>query len=211
MTTRHLTTLALGLLGTITLPAQLVVSNWNITGNTVTFDLAGQIEHGVHLGSNGAPILYIGDPGNTDWITTTSYYEGSITNHGGGSVNLATDLFGYINDDDGDPAPGDFIFLSKENSESWGIFDSIDATVMITGGSLTGSAISPEDLIVSAGFYYTYEAFPNVETQVGYGIASTSAVPEPSTYAVLLGLGSLLFVWSQKRRRSPEPATPAAS
>ena len=190
----------LGLSIASSLSAQIVVSNWNISGDTVTFDIAGQIQNSATLAANGSQVLYIGDPGNTSWISTGST-TGSVTNTGGGSINLSTSSFGYAASN-GSPADGDHLYLIKDGFQSWSKLDSIAATVSLSGGTLVPAAISPENLIVSAGFYYpsggSYNAFPNVESQVGYGVAS--AVPEPSTYAVFLGVSALAAAGFQRRR-----------
>lgn len=202
---RRLLVLA-GFFWTTLLPAQLVITNWNISGNTVSFDISGQFESSVTFGGNGDNSLYIGDPGNTAWVTASGS-TGTLTNSGSGSADFETSGFGY-QANSGSPGDGDYIYIAKSGYNSWSKSDSVGGTVTISGGTLNGSAIDPENLIVTVGFYYSsgesYNDFPNIEHQVGYGVAS--AVPEPSSYAAIVG-GLALGLVGSRRRRKPAPPT----
>jgi hypothetical protein len=163
--------------------AQLVVTNWNITGNIVTFDVSGTIALSSTIGSSAPINLYIGVPGDTDWVAVSGTGI-TITHHGGETVASA----GYS-----DFATGDYIYLQR--AFNWTVGNSIDSSIMISGGTLIGANINPADLIISAGYNST-AVFPDTATQVG----AFGAVPEPASYAALGGLFALGAAARRRRR-----------
>ena len=185
----------------MTLPtahAGFMVSNWSIVGDTVSFDISGDIEAGAMIGAFSSEVLYIGIEGDNDWISANGNVT-SVTNNGGGSRDIHTDL-SFYNDSGG----GDYVQLHSSDLAAWTIGDTVDASVSISGGTLIGSNINANDLIVTAGFDVG-SPFPDATNQVGAFAAAptTAGVPEPSSLA-LLGVGALGWCFMKRRRRSKQ-------
>jgi hypothetical protein len=179
----------LGLFFLLSLPAQavLILSNWNITGNTVSFDITGSIPD-VPLGDTDLNVLYVGEPGNTSWITADSTSR-TIINNGGGNTTVRTNTGVY----DDNPA-GDYINFNQTNVfDDWAVGDSIDASFSYSGGTLIGANINPANIIISAGYNAPLTIYPDPSTQVG------AIIPEPGATGLLVG--AFLLFWAYKRRQ----------
>ncbi len=174
--------------------AIISTGNFSIAGNTMSFDLTGSIDAGANVGPSSQGNLYIGVPNVSGWVLSSGDVLGgeiNIVNNGGG--DLKTTSGGYS--PTGSQNLGDFIYLSK-NSGLWAPGDSVNASITITG---TGSQLNLGNLneyqmIVSAGKSSGLGSAngPNVTYQVG------QAIPEPSTYALVLALLSLGLLFTRK-------------
>lgn len=63
----------------IQLSAAIVISNFNVSATTASFTISGQIDSGPPTPSSFTDSIYIGDPGNLDWITAPSIMLGSVS------------------------------------------------------------------------------------------------------------------------------------
>lgn len=77
------------IIGSLLVPAKgaLVITNFQIAGEIITFDIAGSIDAGANIGPNNPFRLYVGVPGDTDWVNVSSAI-GSVTNNAGATVDL---------------------------------------------------------------------------------------------------------------------------
>lgn len=167
--------------------AAILVSDWDITGDTLSFHLTGTIDPGANIGATDNSVFYIGAPGNADWVLLNSTIAGTV-NQGSGHRLIDTTSGGYITF-----TLGDYATLSTADFQPWQVGDSVDALVTISGGTLDAGAIDPAQIIVAAGFD-ELDVFPDSANTVG-----GYAIPEPATYAGLLGLGALgLVVWKRR-------------
>ena len=177
---------------------EISVYNFEITTNTISFDLAGEIESGVTIGSTFAQNFYIGSPGDDDWVLSFQT-AGTVENHGGGSRNLSTGTHSAI------PwaGHGDFILLQSSNAGSWFVGDSVDASVTITGSnSFVPGNLPLETLIVAAG-YNSDSTLPDPDTTVG-----AIVIPEPGS-AGLFGIAGLVVLLRRSvARRLPTSSSP---
>ncbi len=160
-----------------------MIENWSLTETSLSFNLSGSATLG-SAPAVAATALFIGSPGDPDWITgddsgTLSGTADSITT----GANLITNY-----------SDGGFIDLGFASS-----LDFTDGGTVSVNFSYTGSSIfvpgnlNENDLIVTWG-YNSSDTLPDVSTQIG----SFSAVPETSTFASLAGL--LAFCFAATRR-----------
>ena len=165
--------------------AQMVISNWTATTNSLMFDIAGSIPAGATLGPAGQNLLYIGVPNDTDWISAAKF-GATITHNSGKTWN-----FGGVDQRPG----GDYAYLGA--SSNWAHGDTADASVSLTGINITPGNLVPDDIIVSVGWLGSgTPPFPDPAYQVG-GFA---AVPEVSSFALLGVCGLVVGGFSAIRR-----------
>lgn len=166
------------------------IFNFTITENEVSFLLQGEIDNGVTLGPASQFQLYIGVPGDDDWITANTFTE-TIVNNGSPSALLNTTGPGLSNDS----TRGDNLQVQLVGAPTSGfmIGDTIDASVTFLGSYIPAN-LAIEDLIVSVGTDGTINStLPDVNYQIG------SAVPEVSSYGLITGLSAWLFALRRKR------------
>lgn len=167
--------------------AALSITSWDITGSTLTFDISGQIDAGAPIGSLNAGALYIGVPGDNDWISSNSTSR-TVTNHAG-----ATRAIGNFPTYTNNPT-SDYVSLSSSNFLAWQEGDTVNATITLTGGGINAANINTANIIVTAGTN-SFTSLPDPTATVG-GFAPA---PEPSSSA-LLGIGALGLILSRRRR-----------
>lgn len=95
--------------------------------------------------------------------------------------------------------------FSSDTQDTWGfsITNVSNSTELfsVSGLSTRAANITPGAIFLAAGLNPTRSASdPHVELD-NINFASTSAIPEPSTYALLAGAGALLLVGLRRRRR----------
>lgn len=187
-----LVSLSIGVMSSSQAAAGILVSNWDITGDTLSFDLSGTIDAGASVGTNNSFVLYIGVPNDTDWVTSVGAIQ-TIINHGGGARDLRTDFGGYF-----EIAGGDYARVETSDGLAWAIGDSVNASVQFSGGSLIAANVNSADLIVTAGFN-SLTTFPDPTAQVG---SAATTVPEPGSL-MLFGLGTLgLGVLARRKKQT---------
>lgn len=154
--------------------------------DTISFDIQGTIDAGATIGTIDSHQLYIGSPGDNDWITGGANSM-TISNNAGAIRDLHTGWGQYM-----PYAFGDHVIVAAGAFESFAIGDVIDASVSITGGTVVGANVDVNSIIVTAG-YNSANPFPDVGTQIG------SVVPEPKHAAMLSGVLVLSFVVLRRR------------
>lgn len=167
--------------------AQVLITNWSIDGNTLEFDITGTIQVGADIGGSSSHVIFIGAPGNNAWVTSNST-SGTVTVNSGITLEPSQASYQTFNN-------GDYIRLSKDLA-NLAVGDHVDAHVSITGGSLNPAGITLADIIVTAGFDGN-NPFPDATNQIG----QYSAVPEPASWATLLGVGIFAATLARRRRR----------
>jgi len=169
--------------------ADLIVSDWNATATTLTFDITGTIDAGVTFGPVQAYALFIGPSnlGNQAGATSTS---GIATSLGGSPTALASVTL-YAD------SGSDKLQIRKSGFASWAVGDILNYSVSFSSASLVDlSAWDPTGAIISAG-RSVYADAPEAAYQVG----TFAAVPEPGTLA-LFGIGLLGLAASRRRKKA---------
>lgn len=166
---------------------QIIIDSWNLTNTTATFTLSGSVTTAFTPTSNTS-ILYIGVPGDGDWINSKTVALGSTS----GTIDSAPILGWEAQTWD---SGGDNIQFSTSGIDfTNGGTASVSASI---SGDFTPANLNPENLIISWGFNSGSAPFPDSNTQVGY--YSVTAVPEPSTYA-FISMGVLVVGLIVRRR-----------
>ena len=169
----------------------LVINSWSITGgNTLSFDISGTIDAGSHIGSQNATVIYIGVPGDTDWVTDGTNVTtpgSSLTQNSGRAVS--NNLLFLTNDN----ASGDHVQLWTADFGNWAIGDSIDLSVtLVDDQPIVAANVNPNDLIVNIGNE------PGTFLVAAQSVGGFTAVPEPGSFAFL---GLAICVLSFRRRQ----------
>jgi len=60
----------------------LLLTDFTITTTAVSFDITGTIDNSATIGPTGQFQLYLGVPGDTDWITSNTFSP-TVANNGG--------------------------------------------------------------------------------------------------------------------------------
>ena len=161
--------------------AQIVVKNWQLTPTSLSFDITGS--NTVNFTpSLERPSLFIGQPGNNNWILSPTNSMATITGtadgigfNNAGVVNHP--VFGnYAYTVATQPIPGEFTPLEFND----GIDDSINLTFSVTG-QFDPSAIRASNVIVSWGLNSS-NILPDPDTP-------SSAPPSPTEQHRSTGIG----------------------
>lgn len=172
-----------------TATADVVISNWDITGNTLTFDALGTIDAGTTFGAINNEIMYIGVPNDNDWVITGG--GGPSTTNSGRAVNLS-----FITNQPGE----DYVQVNTADFGNWVVGNVVDFSFNLTATSLVGANIDPADLIVVIG---DNGGDPlDIARSIGTA-AATAAVPEPSSFFAI-GLGMIGFGVLRRRRSAAQ-------
>jgi hypothetical protein len=187
--------------------AQLLLSNWSITTDSLSFDLSGTFTTATAPTSNTG-LLWLAAPGNGSWVNndtnpsatisgTIDGFNASTNSHtvfsftGSGTTNVGMYL-SYA----GMPPfqPGiSFNFTDGSNNE-------VNIHVAMTSaGKYNPANINPANLEL----YWGGNAF-SADTSSAVAM-NLSAIPEPSTYAALAG-GAMLLTAMVVRRRGKKSA-----
>jgi|GEM_PF-2813693 len=204
---KTLSLLALAISASSLSATTISIDSWSLTTTEVTLTISGSISaaEGAALApTSSLSSIFIGVPGDTDWIT------------GNSDITLIDDmtaqpLFPAMNVDgitlltagttSGEPSiAGDSILIIANNP-----FSSTDAPDFSDGGSInltltipgtfTPANVDPSQLLVGWGAIDQSLPFPNAGTIIG-----DSAVPEPSTAALLLGVAAIGFATLRRRK-----------
>jgi len=162
--------------------AAIVVSNWNIAGDVLTFDLSGTIDAGVTIGGTANSILYIGVPGDGDWVGGNGTTRNISNNSGAGIRDIRTNSGGYFTS-----GGANFAQVQTADTAAWQIGDEVSASIQFSGGSLTSGNIVTSQIIVAAGFTTSTDR-PEAAHQVGAAV-----VPEPEQMIWLSCIGLASF------------------
>lgn len=185
---------------TTSLFGQVNITNFTIDNTSVSFDIEGTIDLQFSNGNSKTPqfthdTLYIWDKngGNSGWTTSDSTPTPRVVtnNSDAGSSVFLTNASGGTSG-----SSNNSIQVFKATDFSNGNY--IDASVSYGGLSFNLANIDVADLILSWGSDGV-SASPQL-TQIG-DVYTGSAVPEPGSFALFLGLGALTCV-SLRRRRS---------
>ena len=175
--------LLVGALFPLSANAVLIVDNWTLTSDSLTFDLHGTVDV---VGTNDTDSFFIGprDSLSVDWING-SLTQAIITQNGG---SYAADTYSAAYNSG---TYGEYVY--SNNSSNIFVGQVVDLSFSISGLNVFNTAaISIDDIIVSAGYNVVGTGLPDGQIVTGSGSTSTS-VPEPSTIALfgfaLLGLG----------------------
>ncbi len=201
----------LGLAGTIAVSGQIVVSsdygdsfkagdtfNYSFSFDDQTID-SNSATHGAQFGSGVmAFALSRGDSNSGTWDPSVGVFmfdpEPNFSLNANGE-GITLQLHGS-----GLPQINGADFLDIGLTYGWGgVRDFVDTGSGQTFAEIVG--ISPLDFSTASGFYAeirdsNYEG-PNLSMSV-------TAIPEPSTYATLVGLGALGVAFWRRRRRAPD-------
>lgn len=182
--------------------AQIALTNWSITTDTLSFDLSGTSQVGVS--ASWPDRIWLAAPGNHAWIngddnpdyTITGTIDGvDITSQSQTAYsftgNATTNVGLYFTaGDDMDPVAYDF-------SDNTGNEVNLHVVLNFPGKYNPGS-IDPATLNLYWGGD-PFTAGPNSAMNLGLTYA-TAPVPEPATYAALAGLCALgLAAWRRRR------------
>lgn len=170
--------------------AALVISNWNITGNTLTYDITDTIDVGANIGSISPNRLFIGVPGDTDWVIANGVVS-SVVNNPGHTRIVKTPR--YLNSVTVELS--DYTWLDTADFQPYAAGDVLNASVTAVGGTLIGANIVREDIIVAAGRSTSVSAGPAPQVAHFAG----AYIPEPAS-VVLLGLGGFGLMLRRSRR-----------
>jgi hypothetical protein len=153
------------------LPAQaaLQVTINNFSTTQIDFSVVGTIDSGATIGSSFFDTLYLGEPGNTTWITGPGPI--SVPSNNGSPDNTA--FLATTSD-----SPNNIVGIIMNTGIAPN--QTIDFDVSLPGSFAPGN-INTNNMIISAGF--NGSELPDPGTQVG-------VVPEPAAYATLLGISA---------------------
>jgi len=178
----------------------LIISNWSMTDDTITFDIAGTIDADAVIGPTNPQRLFIGVTGNTDWVNGSSVTSGnSITNHAGATRDIAG--VGFFS---GSGELSDYVAMDVSSALEPG--DVIDASVVITGPAtspLNGANLVKEDLIVSAG--RTTGGGAASVPQLAHLVGAYGTPPPPPSLSAPDTIRPTIRFLNQKNLRSPRP------
>lgn len=144
--------------------------------DNLSFDgnVTGTIDAGASIGAINNAFLYIGVPGDTDWISINGNID-TFQNNGGQTVNIEGGIYtSSVN--------GDSIGLDMDDNLMQNDIVNLSFSFS-TGGAFTPANVDSNLFIISAG-YDNSAPFPDAASQVG-------AIPEPGAYASLMGLAIL--------------------
>lgn len=169
----------------------VVISNWNATTSTLSFDVTGSISDNNPGASQNFRIFIGMAGGNGEWATNATNVSGSILDNGGSTAPVhAAWIFTFSN---GQVGVQDTIQL-ETNNPSFSLGDVFNYHISYVGIQGDATLIDFNQVIVSWG-RTNFDSAPEVAHQIG------AAVPEPSL-AVLLGLGALGVVACRRRANS---------
>ncbi|WOO43313.1 PEP-CTERM sorting domain-containing protein [Rubellicoccus peritrichatus] len=154
--------------------AAITASFSQFDNTAIVFTLKGDIPVGANIGAGAPNVLFIGVPGDTDWVASQGT-DDTTTNMGSPS-RLASSSAYNPND------AGDFIQVVYDANFSVG--DTVDTMVTLNGNNIIPANVDPNSMIVSAGFD-SLAVIPDPTTDVG------NAIPEPATYAAVLAMIAL--------------------
>lgn len=181
------TIIASGLLAEVA-DGAVMISNWNATTSTLSFNVTGSITDN-NPGASQIFRIFIGMAGGTgDWATNATNLSGSILDNGGSTAPLhAAWIFTFHN---GAVGVQDTIQL-ETNNPSFSLGDVFNYSIAYVGIQGDATLIDFNQVIVSWG-RTNFDSAPEVAHQIG------SAIPEPSS-TILLGLGALGVVACRRR------------
>jgi len=185
--------------------AQLIISNWNITDNSLSFDISGSYTASNTPNAN-LGLLWLADIGNESWINNTSNpsswnISGNIDGLDASSPNS---VLAY---------PAGFsgvhlISLDYSSDEPWGtnyefdftdgIDDNVDLSVTL---SFSDSHFNPS-LIDPANLQVYWGGNPAWEGANGAVNLLVTPVPEPSSIALLAGMVGLGILARRKFQKA---------
>lgn len=176
-----LTALTLGTFAAEQSRAGLLISNIELTTTSLSFDLSGTIDDVV--GSNNSNILFIGEIGNTDWITT-NFASGTWTAVDSNTQGAFAEVLAF-------GSQVNRASISVQN-HPFVAGDEIEGSFSVTDSSFDPTATDTSNWVVSVG--HNDVAFLDATTVTG------SAAPEPTSFALLLASG--LGIACRRRRRA---------
>ena len=198
----RLSLLAVALAASITAQAQIAIDTWTVTSDRVTFSITGDFGPTGFTPIVDANSVYIGAPGSKGW-----FLGGSINGYVGAQINGNNAIAGIH----GGPS-SDFILLGGFGPD----FDLVNGGSIHLVGSFVGadgafdaSKVNAADVIVSWGGPTSFSG-PDTSFQIGLNAPPASAVPEPSTYASILGLAVIGLAATRRRARSAKIITSQA-
>jgi PEP-CTERM putative exosortase interaction domain len=171
--------------------AQLTLSNWSITTDTLSFDISGTAT-ATQLPATNLGMLWLAAPGNNTWVNNldnpspvvaTGTIDGFDVSSSGDrfvlSLSAAGASVGFLIGFE-DMGPSDRVEFDFTD----GLNDEINLHVELTSvGKYNPGDISPEDLVLYwGGNPYIGDTASAVALNL-----DVAAIPEPSTYAAILG------------------------
>ncbi len=169
--------------------AAIEITSWVMSPGGINFEISGTLDAPFPSDPNfGSESIYIGVPGDIDWIT------GGHTGSFGPSPLVDGITPDILTSTDGDANNGDYIRIATSGSP----FDFTDGGSISLTGSVTAAVVpanlDPSQLIVTWGFS-TLPTVIDAANQIG-----TSVVPEPSSVILVLVMGAAsCLVWFRRR------------
>ncbi|MGJ3244256.1 MAG: PEP-CTERM sorting domain-containing protein [Opitutales bacterium] len=177
--------------------AQLLLTG-SLTETEISFTLSGTVPSGITEPAQDFGLIYIGVPGDNDWIdqsigvsTGSKSFDGTIDGWNVSDVLAVTS------------SSADYVAFSSGQHFDFTDGGSASATLLISANNpvFHPENVVMEDLIATWGFSGSLP-FPNSTTQIG----AFSAVPEPSTYGAIAGGLMFLGTVYLRSRRRPDTA-----
>ncbi|MBN2161548.1 MAG: hypothetical protein JXR25_05920 [Pontiellaceae bacterium] len=159
---------------TVAAQASLLVSNWELTDTTLSYDLTGTLDASF-VGPEEQRYIFVGELGNSSWLNT-SFASGEWVDNGSVLASSVSAVYMWNGGSD-----GDMVYTRCDN---WTTGDQLDLTISYTG-SFNPEAVNASNLGVFWG--QAGSSWLQPENQVG------SAIPEPATLAFvgIFGAGTL--------------------
>ncbi len=149
--------------------------------------ISGTIDPDANIGTEFSNVLYLWSPQGTDWVIA-GVPDNPLPVNDSGVTNQATTVSSSRNPDN-----SEYISFFTEYTIAAGQVFSFSFEVLGGGAVFNPENVDASSFILSAG-YNSGDPFPDPNTQVG------GVVPEPATYAVLIGVGAFAVAgWRRLR------------
>lgn len=156
--------------------AELLITVNSYDNTSIDVTITGTVD-AVNPNAGNYVLWGFDNGGDNSWLLTA----GTMSFTDLGSADYSPDITEHINNLGG-------YFGVRSNSYIIQIGDTVNFNTVTTGGSYDWATYSPDQLVVQVGYTDSNPLIGGTETLAG------TAVPEPSSLGLLLGLGALGFI-----------------